>query len=337
MFQRSSLAWPIILASILLPLIIALLVMWIVGQAAHRSWVLLAVGAIFITVILLGVVAYFYWTIREVRLNRRQANFLDAVTHELKSPIASLKLCLQTLDMRSVTPEQQREFHRFMMEDIQRLDGLIDHMLTVARLGAEPAAGAGDLVLLPQLLRSCIDEVCRRYEIDPDRITLEAADCLVRSRARDLEIVFLNLLDNAVKYGGKEPRVIVESRFVRGNRVLTRISDNGPGVSFDLRRKIFHRFYRGGSELERTTKGTGLGLHIVRSLVTRMKGKVTVHGRGPLPGATFDVELPAAPVSVLPGAGQSQSTTTSPTEVSSRTADAPAAVGSTPAPPVSAS
>src|SRR5262245_41288579 len=134
MIKRSSLTWPIMLAVVLLALIVALLVIWIIGQAAEQKWALLTVGTIFITLILIGLVVYFIWTVREYRLNRRQANFLDSVTHELKSPIASLKLCLQTLDLRPVTPEQQREFHKFMMEDIQRLDSLIDHLLAVARL-----------------------------------------------------------------------------------------------------------------------------------------------------------------------------------------------------------
>jgi anti-sigma regulatory factor (Ser/Thr protein kinase) len=126
----------------------------------------------------------------------------------------------------------------------------------------------------------------------------------VRGRQRDLEVVFLNLLDNAVKYGGSEPRVVVDGRLLRRGVVVIRISDNGEGVEYDLRRKIFQRFYRGGSELERTTKGTGLGLHIVKSLLARMRGSVSVSGRGPLPGATFVVELPGTLTPLLPaGAG----------------------------------
>jgi signal transduction histidine kinase len=105
-------------------------------------------------------------------------------------------------------------------------------------------------------------------------------------------MVFVNLLDNAAKYGAKEPLVHVQASVHRGKRVVIRISDNGKGVNFDLRRKIFKRFYRGGSELERTTKGTGLGLYIVKSLINKMKGKIHTHGRGPLGGATFEVDLP---------------------------------------------
>ncbi|MFN8855691.1 MAG: sensor histidine kinase [Planctomycetaceae bacterium] len=348
MFQRSSLAWPIVLVAILVPLIVALMVIWIVNQTQARHWVLLVIGVIFITLILAGVVAYFYWTVREMRLNRRQANFLDAVTHELKSPIASLKLCLQTLDLRSVTADQSRELHRYMLEDIQRLDGLIDHMLMVARLGDETRPVATEVVSLPAVLQGCAEEIRRRYQLDPDQVQLDCQECTVRCQPKELEMVFMNLLDNAVKYGGEEPQVRVDCRPSRRGRVIARISDNGSGVGLDLRHKIFQRFYRGGSELERTTKGTGLGLHIVKSLVGRMRGRVSVHGRGPLPGATFEVDLPlasAVPVSApsaaaLGGALSASSTSAASTSASSPSSS-PAAVSdrgrSAPASPLPAS
>lgn len=295
MIKRSSLTWPIMLAVVVLVLIVTVLIIWIIGQAAEQKWAMLTIGTVFLTLILLGVVVYFIWTIREYRLNRRQANFIDSVTHELKSPIASLKLCLQTLELRSVAPEQQREYHKFMMEDIQRLDSMIDHLLAVARLDHVERDEQLEDVRLDALLKRCADEIHRRYEIGSEQLRLELEPCVVRGRGRDLEMVFLNLLDNAVKYAGTDPKVLVQSYVHREKRVVTKISDNGEGVRFELRRKIFKRFYRGGSELERTTKGTGLGLYIVKSLVSKMKGKINVHGRGPLRGATFEVDLPVQP------------------------------------------
>ena len=292
MFKRSSLTWPITLLVVLLALIVALLVIWIIGQATQHNWPLLTVGTVFFALILIGVVVYFIWSFREYRLNRRQANFIDSVTHELKSPIASLKLCLQTLDLRPVTPEQQREFHKFMMEDIQRLDSLIDHLLAVARLDHVESDDQLEDVPLDPLLKNCADEIRRRYELGPEQIRLEVEPCVVRGRSRDLEMVFVNLMDNAAKYGAQEAQVLVQALIHRGDRAVIKISDNGKGIAFDLRRKIFQRFYRGGSELERTTKGAGLGLYIVKSLVAKMKGRIHVHGRGPLRGATFEVELP---------------------------------------------
>jgi len=293
MIKRSSLTWPIMLLVVALVLIVALLVLWIVDKAAEHRWALLTTGTVFISLILLCVVVYFIWTIKEYRLNRRQANFIDSITHELKIPIASIKLCLQTLEMRAVSPEQQREYLKFIMDDVQRLDALFDHLLTVARLDHVERIEQLEEVPLDDLLRMCADEVRRRYDLEPDQIKLEITPAVVRGLTRDLEMVFLNLLDNAVKYGAERPQVVVQLSIEQGKRAIIRISDNGKGVSFDLRRKIFRRFYRGGSELERTTKGTGLGLHIVKSLLGKMKGKIHVHGRGPLGGATFEVDLPA--------------------------------------------
>lgn len=292
MLKRSSLTWPIMLAVVLLAMIVVLLVIWIIAQAREEQWALLTVGTIFFALILLGVVVYSILAIKGIRITQRQANFIDAVTHELKSPIASIKLCLQTLDMRPVSAEQAREFHKFMLDDVQRLDALIDHLLAVARIDNAAPDEAFEDVPLPPLLQGCIDEIRRRYKLDESQIRIDVPPCTVRGRPRDLEMVFLNLLDNAVKYGGQPAKVQIDVQPRKDAMVVARISDNGPGVRFELRSKIFRRFFRGGSELERITKGTGLGLYLVKSLVSKMKGRVQVHGRGPLPGATFELELP---------------------------------------------
>ena len=291
------------LAVILLALTVALLVIWIIGQAATQQWALLTVGTIFFLLIVIGVVIYLILTIKEIRLNRRQANFIDSVTHELKSPIASIKLYLQTLDMREVGQEQQREFHRFMLEDVQRLDALIDHLLVAARFDEVAPIAEMEDIPAAEFLRRCVETIRRRYDLNEEQIQLEVTPCVIRGRVHDLEMIFTNLLDNAVKYAGSEPRVVVQVAPHGKKQVQVLVSDNGKGVRFEMRRKIFERFFRGGAELERTTKGTGLGLYIVRSLVAKMKGKIHVHSRGPLQGATFEVDLPGQVVQeqVVPG------------------------------------
>ena len=295
MIRRSSFTWPIILASLMLALIVALLVIWIVAQARSQSWTLLTLGTIFILLVLAGVVIYLVLTLKEINLNRRQANFIDSVTHELKSPIASIKLCLQTLDLRQVPPEQQREFLRYMLEDVQRLDALIDHLLVAARLEHEhPTEINVPAVSLVPLLTGCAEQIRRRYQLQEGQIRLEVKPAVVTGRPQDLEMIFLNLLDNAIKYGGTTPQALVELLPHGQDRVIVRISDNGKGVRYELRSRIFRRFFRGGSELERTTKGTGLGLYIVKSLVRKLNGRIQLHGRGPMQGAAFDVELPGS-------------------------------------------
>ncbi len=122
---------------------------------------------------------------------------------------------------------------------------------------------------------------------------MHVTPAILRARPIDIEMVFRNLIDNAIKYGGAEPVVEIESQFAGDNVVVTRIVDNGRGIPAGLRRKIFGRFVRLGSELERSQTGTGLGLFIVRTLVLRMHGKITVRDRGATPGTVFEVQLPA--------------------------------------------
>ena len=138
MFERRSLKWPITLGVIMIVLIVALTVGWILLAVSGGGWTLLTVGTTFLVLVLVGVVMYLSLSVKEINLNRRQSNFMDAVTHELKSPIASLKLCLQTLHIRQVSEEEQANFFRYMLEDVERLDDLINHLLDAAKL-SKPA------------------------------------------------------------------------------------------------------------------------------------------------------------------------------------------------------
>ncbi|HXT58365.1 MAG TPA: HAMP domain-containing sensor histidine kinase [Pirellulales bacterium] len=290
MSRRRSLGWPITLGVVMIVLLLALLIGWIV--LSIRYWSVLAVGATFLVLVLVGVILYLTIAVQQISLNRRQSNFIDSVTHELKSPIASLKLCLQTLGRRSVTEAQQADFYRFMLDDLDRLDMLINHLLDAARLDQLPLGQEARDVRLDLVLRNCAETVCHRHRLPPETVAVEAAPCLLRARPMDVEIVFRNLIDNAVKYSGPKAQVSVESWTNGRGTVTTRVSDNGPGIPAKLRRKIFGRFVRLGNELERATSGTGLGLYIVRTLVGRMRGKISVRGRAAQSGTVFEVELP---------------------------------------------
>jgi signal transduction histidine kinase len=258
-------------------------------------WTLLTVGTTFMVLLVVGVVLYLVLSVKAINLNRRQSNFIDSVTHELKSPIASMKLYLQTLNLRQVSHEQQADFYRYMLEDVHRLDHLINQMLDAGRLETGRRNGEAEDVALEGLLRDCAATVCLRYRVPSDTVRLELQPCVVRARRVDLEMIFRNLLDNAVKYAGSQPEVEVTLQPQSDGCTVTRIGDNGRGIPHKLRRKIFGRFVRLGMELQREKPGTGLGLYIVRTLVKRLGGRVRVHDREAGPGTIFEIQLPGLP------------------------------------------
>lgn len=286
MFERRSIRTPITLGVILIVLIVVLIVLWVVG-----NWLLvsdpnrvdfsamLALGIVLLAGVLAGVIAYLTMTVRAFKLNQRQSNFIDSVTHELKSPIASLKLYLQTMTRRSVDEQQQQDFHRIMLEDVERLDSLINHLLDAARIerGVEPAEI--EPVRLDELLRQCATATCVRYRLPSETVEIAAPALLVKSQLVQLEILFRNLIDNAVKYGGSPPEVMVTADLNDQNQVNVSIIDNGAGIPANQRRKVFGRFVRLGSELERSRPGTGLGLYLVRNVVRAIGGTIRVHDR----------------------------------------------------------
>jgi signal transduction histidine kinase len=301
MSPRRSLRLPIILAIVMIAILVVLTVGWVLlsvfGALANTrfaglNWTLFSVGTAFIAFLLFGVVLYLGLSIRTINFNRRQANFIDSVTHEFKSPLASMKLYLQTLSRRQVSREQQAGFYQFMLEDLDRLDHLVNQVLEAGRLDSAPADGEAEDVAMADLLAECADTVCLRYRIPAETVHLDVPPCRVRARRLDLEMIFRNLIDNAVKYAGPEPQVHVILRLRPGGSVVTQVRDNGKGIPHRLRRKIFGRFVRLGLELEREKPGTGLGLHIVRTLVGRLRGHVRVRDHHPGQGAVFEVELP---------------------------------------------
>jgi signal transduction histidine kinase len=302
MEPRRSLGWPILLGVVLIGSLVALTVGWVLVSIAAALgssnaafyWAVLGVGVALLVVVLAGVIVYLALTVKAIALSQRQSNFIDSVTHELKSPLASLKLYLQTLTRRSVPPEQQADFHRFMLQDVERLDGLVDHLLDAARTLHRPPNPTDDVTELRPLLESVRAAVTQRHAVAEDCVRLDCGPGLaVRGREADVEIVLRNLVDNAVKYSLPEPGVEVSAVAANG-RVTVRVADNGPGIPLAQRHAVFGRFVRLGSELERSTPGTGLGLFLVRSLVKQLRGKVSAKGRIGQRGSIFEVELPAA-------------------------------------------
>ncbi|MFO7902814.1 MAG: sensor histidine kinase [Planctomycetota bacterium] len=301
MFGRRSLKFPITLGVLMIVSVIALTVGWVLLSAFGASadsgwaplyWTLLSVGSIFFAFMLVGIVMYLTLSVQAINLNRRQSNFIDSVTHELKSPLTSLKLYLQTLGRRRVSERERADFVRFMLDDVERLDVLINHLLDAARLELPVEEEDVEDIDVARNLRHCVEVVCARYRLPINIVKLNVEPCIVRARAVDLDLVFRNLIDNAVKYASDEPQVEVSATREGEDQCIIRISDNGKGIPPALRRKIFGRFFRRGDELEREAKGLGLGLYIVRNLVRRLRGQIHVRDRAEGPGTTFEVALP---------------------------------------------
>ena len=303
MFERKSLKWPILLAIVMIVMLVGLTIGWILITIFGANWILLSVGSIMFVFVLLGVVLYLVWSIQQINLNRRQSNFIDAVTHELKSPITSLKLFLQTLGKRNIDEAQRQEFYHSMLDDVDRLDQLITQLLDVARLqqdSNEPEPESW--VAIESTLEEFTNKLVAQHHISRDCVSIECPPCEVWARRVDIDILVRNLIDNALKYAGKPPVVEIKVRVdsQSGNTTIL-VSDNGIGIPRHLHRKIFRRFYRVGNELERTKPGTGLGLFLVRSIVRRIRGSIRVVDLPKNSGSRFELVLPQSRLRSVPG------------------------------------
>lgn len=301
--RRSSLKLPITLAVIMIILLVVLIVGWILTMffaAIDRNshswmyWTFLPIGSVFLSLILAGTITYLVLSIKIINLNRRQSNFISSVTHELKSPLASLKLCLQTLTRYDVAPEQKLKFYSGMMEEVERLDVLINQVLRAGQLEAGLQIGEqAEEIVVREMLESAIHSASIRHRIDETQIQVDCNENyrMITSRI-PFEMIFRNLIDNAIKYGGEPPCVEVRVRKISTSKIAIRVTDNGRGIPKKMRKKIFERFVRLGTELERRRKGTGLGLYIVRMCLSQLSGDIRVRENKHGPGTSFYVLLP---------------------------------------------
>jgi signal transduction histidine kinase len=249
-------------------------------------------GSLLFLLLIAGLVLIVILLLREVRLNERQSNFVSAVTHELKTPVASLKLYLDTLEYREVPAERRSEFYRTMRQDLDRLNTTINSVLNAAMYTDRPIADPRPLDLA-KVVRRAVDLTLTRFQLPAGSIRCEGAESLrVAGDAQALEIAVLNLLDNAVKYSREKVEVEVETWADQDGLAHVRVHDHGIGMSRTHLPFIFTRFYRIGAEVRRSRTGTGLGLFIVRSIVKGHRGTITADSPGPDRGSTFTMSLP---------------------------------------------
>jgi signal transduction histidine kinase len=304
--KRRHLGLPIWSSVLLLTVNIALMAILIVQLARQSSWGSLILSSAALAISLFGISFYSFLTIKEIQLNRRQSNFVDSVTHELKTPIAALRLYLDTLLLHEPEAHDRREFYETMNTELTRLDRLINQLLEVGRLDAIGQSTETETVAVEDLLRQCARAAClhHKHEVS-DVFEFDITPIALDSRRLLLEMIFGNLIDNAVKYGGNPPRVRVQATAHGLSRVVVRIHDNGQGVPPENRRRIFQMFFRGSDELQRTKTGTGLGLYIVRTLVSLLKGRIQVSEGANGVGSTFEVILPGRQIMSPPATTRS--------------------------------
>src|SRR5688572_29905943 len=292
--RRKSVALFITLGASLVVLAVALNVGWIVlnwGEVA-----LLVFGILLSVLLIFGLVLNTTFLIREIRRNEQHDAFINAVTHELKTPIASIKLYLETLKARDVDEAQRREFYDIMLADSDRLLNTVEQVLHAGKIKEYTRAPAQIQLDVDDVLTSAINTVNSRYNLNEDSIRYVSGGeaLLVNGNYDELQSAFVNLLDNAVKYSGDVPKITVKAQSTGfSNRIAVVIRDKGVGIPPAELKRIFKRFYRSDAS-GNGTKGTGLGLFIVKSIIERHGGRVKADSRGEGKGSTFLVQLPKA-------------------------------------------
>jgi signal transduction histidine kinase len=306
---RRSIGAPLTVGIILMVLLVALLVGWQVMVwsdieppideiLSPLSWVLMILGTLFFVLIMIGLVWLCVWLVQEVRLNQRQRAFLDAVTHEMKTPLASFRLGLDTLGRHSLAPKRRSEFIGRMQEDLDRLDYTVGQVLAAARAeerGRVPRRQR-ERVDIIDLLHDCVEGLRERHLLDASSVHVEADDAgIVRGDPAELQLVFNNLLENAVKYSDDPVDIRIGVHAAQDGWIQVEIADQGIGIPAWELRKIFQRFYRASRDVQRQVSGLGLGLFVVRSMVKRQGGRVVAQSEGAGRGSRFVVKLRSEP------------------------------------------
>ena len=271
---------------------VALNVGWVLLN--WREVALLIFGIVFFVAIIAGVVLNTVFLVREVRRNEQHDAFINAVTHELKTPIASIRLYLETLKARDVDEAQRREFYDVMLADTDRLHMTVEQVLRAGRVGVKRRGRLRARLDRGERVRECVDLARTRYGLDAAALRFAEAGPrpTVVGDPDELRTAVSNLLDNAVKYSGDRVDVSVEVAALGDGRAAVRVSDRGVGIPPGQLKRIFRRFYRVPDAVLARVKGTGLGLFIVRAIVERHGGRVTAESEGVGRGSTFTITLP---------------------------------------------
>jgi signal transduction histidine kinase len=304
--QQRAIAFFVTLCVLLVSAAVSLIVFWVYTTATTGTRVApVIVGIVIFALIIAGLIVYTVFLVLAIRRNEEHDSFINSVTHELKTPIASIRLYLETLKARNVSDVQRRQFYDIMLADADRLHHTVDQVLE-AGIAREKPQRQQTAVDMTQVSRECVELALVRHHLGPETIHLDAlaGSLLVRGDAEKLRTVVTNLLNNAVKYSGDDVRVTVSVAAPAPGTVWVRVQDHGVGIPKKQLKRIFKRFHRVQMRGLKVG-GTGLGLYIVRAIARAHGGRVFAHSEGEGHGATFTVELPrlhAEPEALRPGA-----------------------------------
>ncbi|MEJ7576874.1 MAG: HAMP domain-containing sensor histidine kinase [Pyrinomonadaceae bacterium] len=292
--RRRSIVFFTTLGSCLVATAVALNVGWIL--LTPRQIALLVLGIIFFGLLIAGLVLNTIFLVREIRRNEQHDSFINAVTHELKTPIASIRLYLETLQKREVDEARRQEFYRIMLEDNDRLLHTVEQVLRAGRANHKGRLDKA-AIDLGEMARECLELAATRYHLDGRALSFkESFDAdgraIVSGDPEELRAAVSNLLDNAVKYSDSEVKIEVDVTTLDRGRAVVRVKDAGIGIPRGQLKRIFKRFHRVPMPVMKRIKGTGLGLFIVRSIVEKHGGRVFAESEGEGEGSTFTILLP---------------------------------------------
>ncbi|HZH34277.1 MAG TPA: HAMP domain-containing sensor histidine kinase [Pyrinomonadaceae bacterium] len=292
--RRNAVIFFAVLGISLVILAVALNIGWILLNLQQIA--LLVLGIIFFALIITGLILNTLFLIREIRRNEQHDAFINAVTHELKTPIASIRLYLETLKKRDVTEEQRKEFYDVMLADSDRLLHTVEQVLQAGRTRIKSRRIDSRPVELNKLLRETIEIARQRHRLGEDAMHFVEPEKPVKviGDAQELQTAVTNLLDNAVKYSRQRINVSMKVTEIDEKRIAVKVSDTGIGIPNRELKRIFSRFYRAPQRIVQNIKGTGLGLSIVYAVVKRHGGRVSAESAGVGKGSTFIIELPRA-------------------------------------------